>query len=76
MEFKRITVNPYQMGGVPCIRNLRIPVATLLAELSQNFSVEDILKTHPGLEKEDIREALLFASGVVMQREFPLIKVA
>lgn len=76
MEFKRITVNPYQMGGVPCIRNLRIPVATLLAELSQSFSIQDILKTHPNLETEDICEALLYAYSVVMQREFPLIKVA
>ncbi len=59
MKFTRITVNPKQMGGVPCIRGLRIPVAGVVGMVADGMSNEEILKAFPDLE-EDIREALQY----------------
>jgi len=74
LKFTRITINPAQMGGVPCIRGLRIPVATVVAMVADGMSEEEILKAYPDLEKEDIKEALLFASEAVREREIPLLR--
>jgi uncharacterized protein (DUF433 family) len=60
MEFKRITNTPRQMGGVPCLRGLRIPVATVVALVAQGQAAEDILALYPDLEADDVRESLLF----------------
>jgi uncharacterized protein (DUF433 family) len=76
VEFTRITVNPKQMGGVPCIRGLRIPVATVVAMVAEGMNQDMILKAYPDLEQEDIREALLFAAEAVRERELPLVGVA
>lgn len=73
MKFTRITVNPKQMGGVPCIRGLRIPVATVVGMVADNMSEEEILKAFPDLEKEDIREAIQYAAEAVRERELPLV---
>jgi len=62
MKFTRITVKPKQMGGVPCIRGLRIPVETVVGVVADGMSEEEILKSFPDLEKEDIREALQYAA--------------
>jgi len=59
--FTRITVNPQQMGGVPCIRGLRIPVATVVAMVADGLTNEEILELFPDLEPEDIQEALRYA---------------
>jgi len=59
----RITVDPGQMGGVPCIRGLRIPVATVVGLVASGLSREEILRYYPDLEPEDIDEALRFARG-------------
>jgi uncharacterized protein (DUF433 family) len=61
MNLTRITVSPSQMGGVPCIRGLRIPVATVVAMVADRMTEEEILHAYPDLESDDIREALLFA---------------
>ena len=58
MKFTRITVNPNQMGGVPCIRGLRIPVATVVGMIAEGMTEEEILRAFPDLEREDLREAL------------------
>jgi len=75
MKFKRITIDPKQMGGVPCIRGLRIPVATIVAMVADGMKEEEILQAYPDLEPEDIREALRYAAEAVMERELPLVKV-
>ena len=72
MEFKRITVNPRQLGGVPCVRGLRIPVATVVALIAEGETTEAVLGLYPDLEPEDIREALLFAAEAVRERALPL----
>ena len=73
MKFKRITVNPKQMDGLPCIRGLRIPVATVVGMLADGMADAEILKAFPDLEHEDIREALRFAAEAVRERELPLV---
>lgn len=50
------------MRGEPCIRGLRIPVATVVTLVAQGNSVAEILSFYPDLEKEDIEEALNFAA--------------
>lgn len=72
MKFKRITVNPDQMGGVACIRGLRIPVATIVEMIADGMTQDEILKNYPDLEVEDIHEALQFAADAVRERELPL----
>jgi uncharacterized protein (DUF433 family) len=74
MKFTRITVNPVQMGGVPCIRGLRIPVATVVDMVADGMSENEILRGYPDLEQEDIREALRFAAESVRERELPLLR--
>ena len=72
MEFKRITTNPRQIGGVPCLRGLRIPVATVVALVAEGHTTEAILALYPDLEPDDVREALLFAAEAVRERALPL----
>ena len=72
MDFQRITVDPAHMGGVPCIRSLRIPVATVVGMLADGLTDEETLQHYPDLEEADIREALRYASEAVRERELPL----
>lgn len=72
--YERITINPTRMGGEPSIRNLRIPVATIITMIAQGMTSEEILDYYPDLEKEDITEALNFAAETVRERELPLTK--
>jgi uncharacterized protein (DUF433 family) len=60
------------MGGLPCIRDLRFPVATVVAMVADGMSFTEILAEHPDLEEEDIREALRYAAAAVQERELPL----
>ena len=71
-RFSRITTDPARMGGVPCIRGLRFPVASVVAMIADGMSDDEILAEHPDLEREDIREALRFAALAVQERELPL----
>jgi uncharacterized protein (DUF433 family) len=73
MPFERITVNPLQMGGVPCVRGLRIPVATVVGMASDGMSEAEILEAYPDLTPEDIRESLRYAAAAVHEREIPLV---
>ena len=71
--FGRITVNPRQMDGVPCIRGLRIPVSTVVGMIAGGMTCEEILKAYPDLEQEDVRESMQFAAEAVRERELPLV---
>lgn len=73
MKFIRITVNPKQMDGVPCIRGLRIPVATVVGMVAERMSEAEILRAFLDLEQEDIQEALHYAAEPVRERELPLV---
>ena len=73
MEFTRITIDPTQMAGVPCLRHLRIPVATVVDMVADGMSEAEILQAYPDLEAPDITEALRFAADAVREREIPLL---
>lgn len=76
MKFTRITINPKQMDGVPCIRGLRIPVATVVGMVAEGMTTPQILKEFPDLEAEDIREALQYAAATVQERALPYATAA
>jgi uncharacterized protein (DUF433 family) len=59
---ERITIRKDQMGGVPCIRGLRIPVTTVVRMVANGLSPQEIVEFYPALEEEDVRAALLFAA--------------
>ena len=73
VKFTRITVEPNKMGGIPCIRGLRIPVATIVGMIADEMNGEGILNAYPDLEHEDIRQALQYAAEAVSERELPLV---
>lgn len=65
MEFTRITIDATQIAGVPCLRHLRIPVATVVDMVADGTSEAEILQAYPDLEAPDITEALHFAADAV-----------
>jgi uncharacterized protein (DUF433 family) len=73
MSFTRITVRADQMGGVPCIRGLRIPIATVVGMVADGMGDQEILAVYPDLEAEDVREAMRYAAEAVRERELPLV---
>jgi uncharacterized protein (DUF433 family) len=62
MPFQRITIDPSRMSGVPCIRDLRIPVATIVDMVADGMEAPEIVRAYPDLEADDISEALHFAA--------------
>ncbi|MGH8977690.1 MAG: DUF433 domain-containing protein [Acidimicrobiia bacterium] len=73
MAFVRITINPKQMGGLPCIRGLRIPVTTVIGQLAAGRTHTEILADFPDLEEADIYAALEYAAAAVQERELPSV---
>lgn len=71
-RYPRITIDPQKMGGVPCIRDLRMPVATMLAMMADGFTQDEIIKEHSELETEDFIEVLKYASEILRFREIPV----
>ena len=71
MTFERITISADKMGGVTCIRGLRISVATVVAMVADQMTEAEILDAFPDLEAEDIHEALRYASEAVRERASP-----
>jgi uncharacterized protein (DUF433 family) len=59
---ERITVDPGQCGGRPCIRGMRIRVTDVLELLAGGLTVEEVLEEMPALERADVEAALRFAS--------------
>ena len=73
MKYTRITVSPARMDGAPCIRGLRIPVATVVGMIADGMTEAEVLNAYPDLEPDDIHEALRFAAEAVRERELPLL---
>ena len=63
MKFERITIDPGQMDGLPCIRGLRIPVASVVDMVASGMTNSEILDAYPDLELEDIRAAVQFVAS-------------
>ncbi|MCB1268738.1 MAG: DUF433 domain-containing protein [Microthrixaceae bacterium] len=64
------------MGGVPFVRDLRFPVASIVAMVADGMSTDEILAEHPDLEAEDVVESLRYAALAVQERELPLLRPA
>ena len=72
VAFERVTVDPEMMGRMPCIRGLRIPVATVVAMVADGLTVAEIIDELPDLTDEDVAEALRYAAEAMRERELPL----
>jgi uncharacterized protein (DUF433 family) len=66
--FDRITAEQDKMGGVPCIRGLRIPVATIVGMIADGMSAAEVVEAYPDLESGDIRQSLRFAAYLAKDR--------
>ncbi len=65
MEFHRITYNPAQCGGKPCIRGMRIRVKDVLDLFAAGLSSNQILDDFPDLEQEDLNAALQYSANEI-----------
>ncbi len=61
--FDRITVNPDQMDGQPCIRGMRLTVRRVLLALATYPDRNDLFREYPELEEEDVKQALAFSAA-------------
>jgi uncharacterized protein (DUF433 family) len=71
-DLDRVTQQPDQMGGKPCIRGMRVTVGMIVGQIGAGHSIEDILADYPYLEKEDVLQALRYAAWRAEEREVML----
>ncbi len=71
-DFDRITKNPEVMEGKACIRGMRVTVGMIVGQISAGHSVDELLADYPYLEREDVYEALRYASWLASEREITL----
>jgi uncharacterized protein (DUF433 family) len=62
---ERIWVDPAIMGGVPCIKGTRIPVATIVKLIAQGETPDEVAQHYPQIELEDVRAALVVAAEMI-----------
>jgi uncharacterized protein (DUF433 family) len=72
MAESRVVADHRIMGGVPCVRGTRIPVAVIVGLVAQGRTVQEILADYPTLTADDVRAALEFAAAAVSERQVPL----
>jgi uncharacterized protein (DUF433 family) len=70
-HFDRITFDPEVMGGRACIRGMRVTVATIVDQIAEGSSIEDVLAEYPYLEREDVRQALAYAAWLARDEVVP-----
>ncbi|WP_439625580.1 DUF433 domain-containing protein [Gemmata sp.] len=73
MTFDRITHDPLQMGGKPCVRGMRVTVGTVVGLLAAKRSPDEILRAYPYLEAADLDQCLAYAAWRLEEREQPLV---
>ncbi len=73
-QMQRITFNPNQCGGRPCIRGMRIRVKDILDMLASGASEAGILESYPYLEREDIQASLEYAAAQVDHAVLSLVR--
>ena len=71
ISFDRITFDPHVMGGKACIRGLRITASLILNLVANGMSDDEILKSYPYLEAEDIRQTLKYAAWLAEESILP-----
>lgn len=69
--FDRITFAPEIMGGRACIRGMRITVSTIVEQVADGATVDEILADYPDVEAEDIRQALAYAAWLAHEEVIP-----
>ena len=72
MAVQRIAIDHEVMGGAPCVRGTRIPVATVVGLVAQCLTNAEIQSDFPQLTDDDIRASLEFAAEAVAERQLPL----
>jgi uncharacterized protein (DUF433 family) len=72
MSSGRITIDPNQMGGLPCIRGMRVTVSAIVGQLAAGRTIDEVLGDYPYIERADVLAALEFAAAAVSERELPL----
>ena len=72
VELDRITVRPEQMGGKPCIRDMRVTVGMILGQMAAGRSIDAVLSDYPYLEREDVMQALRYGAWRSEEREVAL----
>ena len=72
-ELSRVTIDPEQCGGRPCIRGLRVRVTDILEWLADGMSRDQVLAEYPYLEDGDITAALEYAAR---QSNHPVVRAA
>jgi len=72
MAYARITIDQDVMGGIPTIRGLRIPVATVITMVADGMTPSQVVEDLPDLTLDDVAEALRYAAEAVRERELPL----
>jgi uncharacterized protein (DUF433 family) len=72
VAFERIATDPDVMGGMPTIRGLRIPVATVVAMVADGMTPAEVVDDLPDLTIDDVAEALRYAAEAVRERQLPL----
>ncbi len=76
MEFERITVDPDQVGGVPCLDDLRVTVGMVIGQLAGGRAIDDVLARFPHPERAEVLAAPGSASVAVNEREVPVARSA
>jgi uncharacterized protein (DUF433 family) len=71
-DLNRITVDPAQMGGRPCIRGMRVTVGMIVGQIGAGRSIEAVLADYSYLERDDILQALQYAAWRSEEREVKL----
>jgi len=72
LEFDRITFDPHVMGGRACIRGMRVTVSLVVNLVANGMTPEEIVKSYPYLEQEDIHQALQYAAWLTEETVHPL----
>lgn len=72
VKFDRITIDPNVMGGQPCIRGLRIPLALIIRLVASGKTFKEIVEDYPELDEEDVKQALEYAAWVTTEKVIPV----
>ena len=67
-KFDRITVDPDVMGGQPCVRGLRVPLALIVRLVANGRIFTEIVGDYPELEEDDVKQALEYAAWVTLRK--------
>jgi uncharacterized protein (DUF433 family) len=71
-QLDRITMRPDQMGGRPCIRDMRVTVGMIVGQIAAGQTFDELLDDYPYLERDDISQALRYAAWRAEEREIKL----